>query len=259
MDEFSCITLRRDGPCAVLTLNRPSRKNALGRVIIDELVRALNLITHATDVRVLIVTGAGGDFCSGMDVIDMAEVDEQEGLRLIRAEAKVFEILHGLSQVTISAVEGYCLGGGMELALSCDILVSSERAFFGEPEVKFSVLPGIVRVWRHAGLNRARYMALTGGIFPAREVAQWGIISKMVPVRKALRESQKVAAGIIQKPPEAVKTVKRLFTEVMEMTFHDASHIERETFLHLFQNPDRRPLMTAFKGRKRRRRAYFRS
>jgi enoyl-CoA hydratase/carnithine racemase len=255
MDEFSCIKLSRDGLCTVLTLSRPSRKNALGGVIIDELARALDLITHAADIRVLIVTGSGGDFCSGMDLIDMAEVDEQEGLRLIRAEAKVFEMLHGLSQVTIAAVEGYCLGGGMELALSCDILVSSDHASFGEPEVNFSVLPGIVRVWRHAGLNRARYMALTGGIFPAREVAQWGIISKIVPARKALAESRKIADDIMRKPPEAVKTVKRLFTEVMELSFHDASHVEKETFLHLFQDPDRRSLMAAFKDRKGRRKA----
>lgn len=254
MDEFTCITLVRDGQCAVLTLNRPARKNALGKGIIDELVRALDTIHHAKDIRVLIVTGAGGDFCSGMDVIDMAEVDEQEGLRLVRAEAKVFEMLHGLSQVTISAVEGYCLGGGMELALSCDILIASDRASFGEPEVNFSVLPGIVRVWRHAGLNRARFMALTGAVFPAREVAQWGIISKIVPANKTLAESRALAADILSKPPEAVKTVKRLFSEVMDMTFHDASQVEKETFLQLFQNPERRLLMSAFGERKGRRR-----
>jgi enoyl-CoA hydratase len=253
MDEFKCITLTRDGLCAVLTLNRPARKNALGKGIIDELVQALDMIHHATDVRVLIVTGAGGDFCSGMDVLDMAEVDEQEGLRLVRAEAKVFEMLHGLSQVTISAVEGYCLGGGMELALSCDILVASDRAFFGEPEVNFSVLPGIVRVWRHAGLNRARYMALTGSIFPACEVAQWGIISQIAPARKTLAESKKIAADIMGKPPEAVKTVKRLFSEVMDMTFSDASQVEKETFLQLFRNPERRSLMSEFGKQKGRR------
>lgn len=254
MDEFKCLTLVRDGHCAVLTLNRPARKNALGKGLIDELVRALDIIHHAKEVRVLIVTGAGGDFCSGMDVIDMAEVDEQEGLRLVRAEAKVFEMLHGLSQVTISAVEGYCLGGGMELALSCDILVASDRASFGEPEVNFSVLPGIVRVWRHAGLNRARFMALTGGVFPAREVAQWGIISKIVPANKTLTESKAIAADILSKPPEAVKTVKRLFSEVMDMTFHDASQVEKETFLQLFQDPERRTLMDLFREQKGRRR-----
>jgi enoyl-CoA hydratase len=254
MDEFTCITLVQDASCAVLTLNRPSRKNALGKGIIDELVQALDIIHHAKDVRALIVTGAGGDFCSGMDVTDMADVDEQEGLRLVRAEAKVFDMLHGLSQVTISAVEGYCLGGGMELALSCDILVASDRASFGEPEVNFSVLPGIVRVWRHAGLNRARYMALTGGIFPAREVAQWGIISRMVPAKKALSESKKIAADILSKPPQAVKIVKRLFSEVMDLTFSDASRVEKETFLQLFQGPDRRVLMSEFgtgKGRRK--------
>jgi enoyl-CoA hydratase/carnithine racemase len=253
MDDFEYITLTRDGPCAVLTLNRPNRKNALNGGLIDGLVRALDLMHHSVDIRVLIVTGSGGDFCTGMDVIEMAEVDEQEGLRLVRAEAKVFEMLHNLTQVTISAVEGYCLGGGMELALSCDILVSSQRAVFGEPEVNFSVLPGIVRVWRHAGLNRARYMALTGATFPAREVAQWGIISRMAPARKTLAESRKIAADIIAKPPEAIKTVKRLFTDVMDRTFSDASQVEKDTFLQLFQNPERRALMGAFGQRKERR------
>jgi len=251
MDNFSYITLTRDESYAVLTLNRPSRKNALGNVIIDELVWALDSIKHAADIQVLIVTGAGGDFCAGLDVMDMAEINEQEGSRLIRAEAKVFEMLHELSQITIAAVEGYCLGGGMELALSCDIIVSSDKAFFGEPEVNFSVLPGSVRAWRHAGLNRARYMALTGAFFPATEVVQWGVISKMVPAQTALSESKKIAADILKKPPEAVKTIKRLFMEVMEMTFNDASHVEKEAFLNLFQNPDRKSLMRAFGYRRK--------
>ncbi len=252
MDEFSCLKLTRNASYAVLTLNRASRKNALGGHIIDELVQALNQIVHAADVQVLIVTGAGGDFCTGMDLKDMADVGEPEGLRLIRAEAKVFEMLHNLTQVTIAAVEGYCLGGGMELALSCDILVSSDKAFFGEPEVNFSVLPGIVRVWRHAGLNRARYMALTGRVFPAREVADWGLISKLVPAGKALTEAEKTAADIIGKPPEAVRSVKRLFLEVTEMGFSEASEVEKEAFLHLFQNPERQPLMARFRDRKKR-------
>jgi enoyl-CoA hydratase len=255
MDDYSCVKLTRNASYAVLTLNRPSRKNALGKHIIDELVQVLNEITRMPDIRVLIVTGAGGDFCTGMDLTDMAEVDEQEGLRLIRAEAKAFEALHNLTQVTIAAVEGYCLGGGLELALSCDILIASDKAFFGEPEVNYSVLPGIVRVWRHAGLNRARFMALTGALFPAREVAQWGIISKLVPAGHALGEAEKIAADILKKPSEAVQAIKRLFLEVMEMAFHEASTAEKEAFLHLFQNPERRSLMGDFRNRKKRGRA----
>jgi len=97
-------------------------------------------------------------------------------------------------------------------------------------------------------------MALTGGVFPAREVAQWGIISKVVPAKKTLTESKAIAADILSKPPEAVKTVKRLFSEVMDMTFHDASQVEKETFLQLFQDPERRTLMDLFREQKGRRR-----
>jgi len=250
MEGFKEIIFKISGPVAVITLNRPHRLNALGKTLIDEAAALTDIIPTMKDVKIIIITGAGKNFCSGLDVSEMADIDQDEGLRLIRAGAKVYESIYRLRQITIAAVEGYCLGGGFELALSCDILVSSRNAFFGEPEVNFSVLPGIVRVWRHAGLNRARYMALTGNIFAAREVAEWGLISKMTPSGKSLAEAKKIAQMLLEKPETALMTVKRLFSEVMGMTYHEASEAERNAFLELYKTADRQERMRAFKRRK---------
>ncbi len=250
MEDFQDIILEIEGPLAVLTFNRPKRLNAMGKAIIDETARAADLLTHKKDLRVLIITGAGGNFSAGLDVKDMAEVNESEGLRLIRAGIKIYDTIHKLNQVTIAAVEGYCLGGGLDVALSCDILVSSKSAKFGEPDINFSVLPGIARVWRHAGLNRARYMAMTGEIFTAEMMNEWGMISMMVGAGKAFSEAKKIAGRLLEKPNYTLRTIKRLFSEVMEMQYDEASQAEKDAFLELYKTEERALLMKAFKDKK---------
>jgi enoyl-CoA hydratase len=251
MEDFKDIILEVEGPAAILTFNRPKRLNAMGKGIIDETARAADLLTHKKDLKVLIITGAGGNFSSGLDVIDMAEVNESEGLRLIRAGIKIYDTIHKLNQVTIAAVEGYCLGGGLDVALSCDILVSSKSAKFGEPDIDFSVLPGIARVWRHTGLNRARYMAMTGEIFSADVMNEWGMISVMTGAGKALSEAKRIAKRLIEKPNYALRTVKRLFSEVMEMQYDEASQAEKDAFLELYKTEERALLMKAFKDKRK--------
>jgi len=247
MQGFKEISMEIKGTVGILTLNRPQKLNALGKIIIDELAKVVDELANIKELRVLIVTGAGGNFSSGLDVVDMTEVEESHGLRLIRASSKVYESIYNLNAVTIAAVEGYCLGGGLELALSCDLLVASKKSFFGEPEISFSVLPGIVRVWRHSGLNRARYMAMTGDIFSTNEVKDWGIISKMVDQGKALKEARKIADRLLEKPEKALKTLKSLYRKVMEMDYKEASLVEKEAFLELFQTEERIERMKAFK------------
>ena len=250
MEDFKELIFEVDGEIATITLNRPQHLNAFGKVLIDESAKVTDLLTHMKDIRVVIVTGSGGNFCSGLDIIDMSEVEESEGLRLLRAVARVLETTFKSRKITIAAVEGYCLGGGLNLALSCDILVSSEKAVFGQPEVNFSYLPGIIRVWRHAGMNRAKYMALTGELFPAKEVAEWGLISKMVPEGEALTDARNIAEKLIEKPDRSLKTIKMLFTEVMDLGFHDAALKEKDGFLELFKTEERLERMKEFRDRK---------
>jgi enoyl-CoA hydratase len=249
MNSFKEITVDIKDGLAVVTLNRPHRLNAFGQIIIDESTRLVDKLAGMKEVSVVIITGAGGNFSSGLDVIDMAEVEEEEGLRLLRALSKMLEATYKSRKITIAAVEGYCLGVGLDTALSCDILVSSKEARFGQPEVNFSFMPGIVRVWRHTGMNRAKFMALTGDIFSAKEVADWGLISKVVGKGEALKESQKIAKRLLEKPSEALKNIKVRFTGIMGMEYEEATSREREGFLELFKTEERLHRMRSFKDR----------
>jgi len=170
MENFQHLKLEIEGPLAVVTLNRPKKMNAFDKVLVDEAAKVVDLITTMKEVRVVVSTGAGGNFCTGLDIEDMVAVDKNEGVRLIRAVAKILEAVYTSRKITIAAVEGYCLAGGLNMALSHDILISSDKALFGQPEINFSLMPGVVRLWRYAGLMRAKYMALTGDIFPAKKV-----------------------------------------------------------------------------------------
>ncbi len=254
MNSFKEIKVDIKDGLAVVTLNRPHRLNAFGRIIIDEATRLVDAMAGMKEVKIVIITGAAGNFSSGLDVIDMAEVEEEEGLRLLRALSKMLETTYKARKITIAAVEGYCLGVGLDTALSCDILVSSKEARFGQPEVNFSFMPGIVRVWRHTGMSRAKYMALTGDIFPAKEVANWGLISKVVGKGEALKESRKIAKKLLEKPSEALKNIKVRFTNIMEMEYDEATNKEREGFLEFFKTEERLQKMRAFRDRSGRKR-----
>lgn len=251
MNGFKEIKVDIKDGLAVVTLNRPHRLNAFGQIVIDEATRLVDAMAGMKEVRVVIITGAGGNFSSGLDVIDMAEVDEEEGLRLLRALSNMLETTYKARKIIIAAVEGYCLGIGLDTALSCDILVSSKEARFGQPEINFSFMPGIVRVWRHAGMNRAKFMALTGDIFTAKEVADWGLISKVVGKGEALKESQKIAERLLEKPSDALKNIKVRFTDVMGMEYNEATSKEREGFLEFFKTEERLQKMRAFRDRSR--------
>ncbi|MBN1573742.1 MAG: enoyl-CoA hydratase/isomerase family protein [Deltaproteobacteria bacterium] len=250
MEKYKELKVDIEGRLAVVTLNRPRRLNAFGQVIINESAKLVDTLTAMKEVRVVILTGAGGNFSSGLDVIDMADIEEAEGLRLLRALSKVLESTYKSRKITIAAVEGYCLGVGLDTALSCDILVSSREARFGQPEVNFSFMPGIVRVWRHTGMNRAKYMALTGEIFSAKEVADWGMISKMVGKGEALKESRKIANKLLEKSTETLKSIKVHFTDIMELRYDEAAYREREDFMELFKTDERLQKMKAFKNRR---------
>jgi len=246
MKDFQHLKLEVEEHLAILTLNRPEKMNAFDKTLIDEAAKVVDLLTSMKEVRVVVCTGAGGNFCTGLDIEDMATVDRTEGLRLIRAVAKVLEAVYTSRKITIAAVEGYCLAGGLNLALSNDIIVSSDKATFGQPEINFSFMPGVVRLWRYAGLVRAKYMALTGDLFTAKEVQDWGFISKMVPAGKALEEAKGVAKNLLEKPHSSLRTVKMLFSDVMELDFEEACRREREGFLDLFQSGERQRRMEEF-------------
>ena len=212
-DTYETIGLERAGEVALLTLARPQRLNAINRQMLGELQEALDEVERDDALRVLMVKGAGGNFSSGFDLKEQMEArpsGEQAWREILdRDFAGIMRFWH-LRKPTIAAVEGYCLAGGCELALCCDITIAAEDAIFGEPELKFGagivvmILPWLV------GPKRAKEIILSGADrIPAAEAARIGLVNRVVPAAELMPWALETAERIAANSPSAVQAVKR--------------------------------------------------
>src|SRR5271165_4786737 len=219
-DAYQTIRLQRSGAVAVLTLSRPQRLNAIDRQMLGELQHCLDDVERDEEVRVLVVTGAGGNFSSGFDLKEQMEA-QPSGVPawreiLERDFSAIMRFWH-LKKPTIAAVQGYCLAGGCELALSCDITIAAEDAVFGEPELKFGagivvmILPWLV------GPKRAKEIILTGAdSIPAPEAARIGLINRVVPSDQLESAALALARHIAVIDPHLVQQTKRAINQCLE-------------------------------------------
>lgn len=233
--EFETIRVRVDGPVAVLTLNRPERLNAINKQMLGELQTALDKIESDDEIRAVVVTGAGGHFSSGFDLKEQMEM-RPSGMNAWRAIldrdfSAVARFWH-LKKPTIAAVSGYCLAGGCELALCCDITIAGDDAVFGEPELKFGagivvmILPWLV------GPKRAKEIILSGtDKIPAREALSIGLINRVVSAGEVESAGLALAQHIAVIDPNLVQSTKRAINrtfEIMGLTeaLHEALDID---------------------------------
>ena len=211
---------RRDDRVAVITLNRPERLNAINRRMIAEVGKALDVVEADTDVRVVVVHGAGRAFCSGFDLKDDAAA-QPTGVttwrRLLQQDFDFLIRFWDLSKPTIAAVHGYCLAGGCELAMACDITIAAENAVFGEPELRFgSVVTALMMPWL-VGPKRTKEMLLTGADrIPAAWAEKIGLINRTVPDANYLTEALAVAGQIARVDPDAVAMTKQSINRTFE-------------------------------------------
>jgi enoyl-CoA hydratase len=232
---FQTIELQCDQPVAVLTLNRPQRLNAINKQMLDELQAALDLVENDAAVRVLVVKGAGGNFSSGFDLKEQMEArpSGMEAWRVILdRDFSAITRFWSLRKPTIAAVQGYCLAGGCELALCCDITIASEDAIFGEPELKFGagivvmILPWLV------GPKRAKEIILSGvDRLDAREALAIGLINRVIPAAQVVPAALSLARHIAVIDPDLVQKTKRAINrtfEIMGLTeaLHEALDID---------------------------------
>jgi enoyl-CoA hydratase len=217
---YQAIRLERSGPVAVLILTRPERRNAIDRRMLGELQEALDEVERDDGLRVLVVRGAGGNFSSGFDLTEQMEArpSGQATWREIldRDFSTVMRFWH-FKKPTIAAVQGYCLAGGCELALCCDITIAAEDAVFGEPELKFGagivvmILPWLV------GPKRAKEIILTGADrIPAAEAARIGLINRVVPADELESAALALARHIAVIDPHLVQQTKRAINQCLE-------------------------------------------
>lgn len=235
------------GPVAVIRLNRPDVLNALNIPLMDDLITRLEGFDTDPAVRVIVITGNERAFAAGADIKEMADasvVDMYERNNLAR-----WERMRKVRKPIIAAVNGFCLGGGCELAMHCDMIIAGESAEFGQPEINIGVIPGAggtQRLTREAGKFRAMELILTGRFFGAKEAASIGLVTRIVPDALVVEEAMKLAGDIAGKSPMAVRFAKEAILKAFDGTLSDGLDYERKMFYMLFGTEDQKEGMRAF-------------
>jgi len=218
----------------VLTINRPQRMNAISNELTSELKKFLDEIENDDELRVLVITGAGDKaFVAGADINELVDRDALIGRRVSRQRQEIFSRIENLHVPAIAAINGYALGGGLELALACSIRVCSDKAQFGAPEVKLGIIPGdggTQRLPRLVGLGRAMEMILTGDFIDAEEAYRIGLVNKIVPHEQLMEKAMELAKKIASRPPLAVRYAKETVNRSLEGS--TVSGFALESFLH---------------------------
>lgn len=218
----------------LLTINRPEKMNAISQELTAELNQLLDEIEKDDELRVLVITGAGDKaFVAGADINELVNRDARLGRRVSRERQEIFSRIENLHVPVIAAVNGYALGGGLELALACSIRICSEKAQFGAPEVKLGIIPGdggTQRLPRLVGQGRAMEMIITGDFIDAQEAYRIGLANKVFPPEKLREKAMELAQKIASRPPLAVRYAKEAVNRSQEGD--TASGFALESYLH---------------------------
>ncbi|AZO96378.1 enoyl-CoA hydratase-related protein [Halocella sp. SP3-1] len=208
------IIVEKEDKIGYITINRPKSLNALNHNVLEELKKAFIQLDNDEDVRVLIITGAGEKaFVAGADINELEDISAIDAFEFMEYGQNIFNILEKLDTPSIASVNGYALGGGLELAMACDLRVAAKNAKFGQPEIKLANIPGwggIQRLTRYIGITKAKEMVLTGNFISAEEALQIGLVNNVLPKDKVFNETKKLAETIAAKAPLAIKFAKKM-------------------------------------------------
>jgi enoyl-CoA hydratase len=247
MPELQYLKLARDGFIATVALHRPQQLNALNLGLMTELVDTLESLDRDDEVRAIVLTGDERAFAAGADIGEMADADSTEMLK--RDQFARWDRIRRIKKPLIAAVSGFALGGGCEMMMHCDMVIASETAQFGQPEIKIGVMPGAggtQRLTRVIGKVRAMEMVLTGKFISAPEALAFGLINRVVPVEVYLQEAQKLAREVAAMSPLAVRLAKEAINKCYESFLLDGLEFERKNFYLLFSTKDQKEGMAAF-------------
>jgi enoyl-CoA hydratase len=247
MTEFAFIRTRVEGEIAVIELYRPDVLNALNRQMVTEIVSALEAYDRHDEVRVIVLTGSGRAFAAGADIDEMAG-DDPIKLELLNQFAE-WDRLSLIKKPMIAAVNGFALGGGFELALSCDLIVAAETAEFGFPEVNIGVMPGAggtQRLTKLIGKTKALEWLWTGERMSAKEAHALGIVNRVVAPELLLEETMRLARKLAAKPPLSLRLIKEAVNKAVDYPLYEGMQFERKNFYLLFASEDQKEGMAAF-------------
>lgn len=243
------ITYEAEGQIGIITINRPKALNALNSTVLEELDKTLDAVDLQT-VRCLILTGAGEkSFVAGADIGEMSTLTKAEGEAFGKKGNDVFRKLETFPIPVIAAVNGFALGGGCEISMSCDIRICSENAVFGQPEVGLGITPGFggtQRLARIVGTGKAKEMIYGARNIKAEEAYRIGLVNNVYPLEELMPAAKKLAATIARNAPIAVRNAKRAINEGLQVDMDQAVVIEEKLFGNCFETYDQKEGMAAF-------------
>jgi len=248
--SFKNIIYEKKNNVAIITINRPHVLNALNRETLLEILSALMDIEKDPDIKVLIITGTGDKaFCAGADVNEFKDKTLMEILEFIELGHRVSTMIEDLSKPVIAAINGYALGGGLELALACDFIIASSNAKLGQPEINLGIIPGwgaTQRLVRLIGIRKAKELILLGEMLTAEEALQIGLVNKVVPLGRLREEAFNLAKKLKEKSPVALKFAKHTINAALKSTLPEGLDYEKMSFIALYSSEDAQEGIKAF-------------
>jgi len=229
-NEFEFLRYAEEGPVARVTLDRPEKRNALSIALSDELVRAFERVQRSTTVKVLVIGGAGDTFCAGDDITEMhGWGDPNDVMRRVRVYQGMANSLEELDKVTVAAVDGFAVGGGLEITMACDFVVAARRARWGMPEVDVGITPGwggTTRMARLIGRRMTKEVNLLGALHPAARAEQLGLWNRVVDDARLEAEVDALVEVLLSKNQQAVRQLKFIINKGVEADLYTAQGFE---------------------------------
>ena len=236
--------------CGLLTICRPKALNALNQEVLEALDQVLDGIEEDSELRVLMITGSGDKaFVAGADIKEIHDLNRQTAMEFSRKGQKVFERIEKLPMAVIAAVNGFALGGGLELALACDFIYASEKAKFGLPECTLGLIPGFggtVRLSRKVPSGLAREWTMTGSMVSAEEALTAGLVNKVCDHDTMMEQVLTVASVLQKRAPLAIRGIKKCIQETYGLPVTSAMDVEAKAFAQLFTSWDAKEGTSAF-------------
>jgi len=248
--SYQNLILNKEGFIATVTVNREKALNALNVDVLKEIHDCFSALSKDTEVRVVIVTGAGDKaFVAGADIASMSQMTPTDAIEFGKLGHAAMDAVDQCAKPVIAAVNGFCFGGGMELALSCDFIYASEKAKLGLPEVNLGLFPGwggTQRLSRLVGKGRAKEMIFSAKIISVQEAFDAGIVNKICKPEELLNEVKAVAAEICKKSPMAVQLAKKTLSQGFDLPLAQGLDLEKNTFPKCFETEDLKEGLAAF-------------
>jgi enoyl-CoA hydratase len=249
LTTYETIGVELDGSLAIVTIRREAQLNALNTQVLAELTTVVGELEMSDDVRVVAITGAGRAFVAGADIAEMQDLTPLQAQAFSELGAALGSSIETSTKAYVAMVNGFAFGGGCELALACDFVYASDKAKFGQPEVKLGVIPGFggtQRMLRRIGKAKAKELCMTGDAIDAAEALRIGLAQKVVAPDQLLAEVKSLAGRIAANGPLAVAEVKRLIDQGQSVPLGAALALEQRSFGLLFATADQREGMAAF-------------